>query len=418
MHFCVLIQIQNMRIHILYVALVLSISCSKKPAELKTGVWRGVIEMQGQQLPFLFDVVKHDTTYQVILHNDTEKIVLDEVSIEGDSVTMVLHVFDAALKAKIEGDKLSGTFVKNYAPEVNQPFSATFGDDYKFTKEKSSSINFSGKYQVQFYTEKDTSISVAVFEQKDNHVTGTFLTTSGDYRFLEGNVVNDELKLSTFDGNHAFVFSAKKSGDTLKGDYYSGKLHHETWVGVKNVAAKMPDPESLTYLKPGFEKLEFSFPDVNGKKISSSDERFKNKILILQIFGTWCPNCMDETKFLKDWYIQNKDRGIEILGLAYERKADFAYASERVNNMKSKWNVPYDFVIAGINDKAKASETLPALSRIVSFPTMIIIGRDGKVKHIHTGFSGPGTGVYYEQFKERFNQIVNELLAENLASVK
>jgi thiol-disulfide isomerase/thioredoxin len=331
---------------------------------------------------------------------------------------MVLHVFDAALKAKIEGYKLSGTFVKNYAPEVNQPFSATFGEDYKFTKEKTSTIDFSGKYQVQFFTEKDTSVSVAIFNQKENHVTGTFLTTSGDYRFLEGNVANDQLRLSTFDGNHAFVFAAKKSGDTLKGDYYSGKLHHETWVGIKNENATMPDPEALTYLKPGFEKLEFSFPDVNGNKISSSDERFKNKVLLLQIFGTWCPNCMDETKFLKDWYVQNKDRGVEILGLAYERKADFAYASERVKKMKSKWNVPYEFVIAGVNDKEKASETLPALNKIVSFPTMIFIGKDGKVKHIHTGFSGPGTGIYYEKYKERFNQIVNELLAENLASVK
>jgi peroxiredoxin len=418
MHFCVLMQIQTMRILAFSVALLLFVSCSKKPVELKTGLWRGVIEMQGHQLPFLFDVLKKDTSYQVLLHNDTEKILLDEVSIKGDSVTMVLHVFDAALKAKIEGDKLSGTFVKNYAPEVNQPFSATFGDDYKFTKEKTGSTDFSGKFQVQFFTEKDTSVSVGIFEQKDNHVTGTFLTTAGDYRFLEGNVVNDELRLSTFDGNHAFVFTAKKSGDTLKGDYYSGKLHHETWIGIKNENAKMPDPEALTYLKPGFEKLEFRFPDVNGNKISSSDERFKNKVLLLQIFGTWCPNCMDETKFLKDWYVQNKDRGVEILGLAYERKADFAYASERVKKMQSKWNVPYDFVIAGVNDKEKATETLPGLSRLMSFPTMIFIGRDGKVKHIHTGFSGPGTGIYYEQFKERFNQIVNELLAENLASVK
>jgi thiol-disulfide isomerase/thioredoxin len=411
-------QIQTMRILVLYAALFLLLSCSTKPVELKTGSWRGILELQGQQLPFLFDVVKQNDSYQAILHNDTERIVLDEVSIEGDSVSMVLHVFDAALEAKIEGNKLTGTFVKNYAPEVNLPFRATFSDDYKFTTEKNSTIDFSGKYQVQFFTEKDTSVSVGIFEQKGNTVTGTFLTTTGDYRFLDGNVVNDELRLSTFDGNHAFLFTAKKSGDTLRGDYYSGKSHHETWVGVKNENAKMPDAEALTFLKPGYEKLEFSFPDVDGKKVSPSDERFKNKVLILQIFGTWCPNCMDETKFLKDWYVQNKDRGVEILGLAYERKDDFAYASERVKKMKNKWNVTYDFVIAGVNDKEKASQTLPALNRIMSFPTTIFIGGDGKVKHIHTGFSGPGTGIYYEQFKERFNQIVNELLAENLASVK
>jgi hypothetical protein len=124
---------------------------------------------------------------------------------------------------------------------------------------------------------------------------------------------------------------------------------------------------------------------------------------------------MDETKFLTQWYEQNKDRDVEIIGLAYEQKNDFAYASKQIKKMKQKLGVGYDFVIAGTYDKTLAAETLPALKSVVAFPTTIFIGKDGKVKHIHTGFSGPGTGVYYEQYKERFNQIVNELLAEDLA---
>ncbi len=393
-------------------ALALLVSCTPKPVELKTGTWRGIIEMQNQQLPFQFDVQKKDSALQVYIRNGSERLLLDEVSVTGDSVTMALHVFDASLKAKIEGNQLKGTFVKNYAPDASLPFSATFGDDFRFTNEKTAAVDFTGKYQVTFFTEKDTTISVGIFEQHANNVTGTFLTTTGDYRYLEGNVVGNELKLSTFDGNHAFLFTAKKTGDTLRGDYFAGKSGHESWIGIKNDNASMPDSESLTFLKPGFEKLDFSFPDLNGNKISSTDERFRNKVTILQIFGTWCPNCMDETKFLKDWYTQNKDRGVEIIGLAYERKDDFDYASGQVKKMKAKWSVGYDFVIAGVNDKAKASETLPALNRVLAFPTTIFIGKDGKVKHIHTGFSGPGTGIYFDQFKERFNGIVNELLNE------
>jgi len=86
--------------------------------------------------------------------------------------------------------------------------------------------------------------------------------------------------------------------------------------------------------------------------------------------------------------------------------------------MKRKLDVPYDFVIAGTNDKKKAGETLPMLNKVLAFPTTIFIGRDGKVKHIRTGFEGPGTGIYYDQFKGRFNEIINELLSENLASGK
>jgi thiol-disulfide isomerase/thioredoxin len=168
----------------------------------------------------------------------------------------------------------------------------------------------------------------------------------------------------------------------------------------------------LTYLKEGFDKISFSFPDMEHNRISPSDEKYEGKVLILQIFGTWCPNCMDETKFLTQWYNDNHDRGVEILGLAYERKDDFDYASARVKKMKEKLGVPYDFVIAGTNDKEKAAETLPMLNKVIAFPTTIFIGKDGKVKHIRTGFEGPGTGIYYERFKERFNQIMGDLLAE------
>jgi thiol-disulfide isomerase/thioredoxin len=401
----------------LFTALIFAISCSpqKETTFLKAGTWRGVLHLQDQELPFTFRITNDSGKYKAWLQNAGEEILLDEIAITGDTIEMKLHIFDASLKAKIDGDKLNGTFVKYYAPQASIPFTATFGEMFRFVADAAEAQpNFGGKYQVTFKTGKESYPSVGIFEQKGNHVTGSFLTTTGDYRYLDGNVVDGKLKLSAFDGNHAFLFTAGFEGDSLKGDYYSGKAGHETWTAIKNENATMPDAEALTYLKPGFEKIEFSFPDLNKNQISLSDERFKNKVVIIQIFGTWCPNCMDETKFLVPWYNANKDRGVEILGLAYERKDDFDYAKGRVEKMKAKLDVPYDFVIAGVNDKGKASETLPALNKILAFPTTIFVGKDGKVKHIHTGFEGPGTGVYYERFQERFNQIVNELLAEEL----
>jgi thiol-disulfide isomerase/thioredoxin len=156
---------------------------------------------------------------------------------------------------------------------------------------------------------------------------------------------------------------------------------------------------------------------VTGKSVSLTDPKYQGKVVILQLFGTWCPNCLDETKFLVSWYDDNKDRGVEIIGLAYERKADFAYASDRVKRVIDKFNIGYDIVIAGTDDKAEASKTLPMLNQVFAFPTTIYIGRDGKVKRIHTGFSGPGTGVYFDQFKQHFNEVVNELLKEDQASL-
>ena len=396
--------------------------CSPSTPELKTGIWRGVLEMQGQQLPFNFRVAKDSSNgFDIYLKNASEEILLDEVSFKNDSVDFVLHVFDAQLRAAIKGDSLSGYLILNYRDNYRVPFKAAFGQSFRFapTEEKSTSTDFNGKYQVLFTNESDTTQAVGLFTQKGSYAEGSFLTPTGDYRFLEGGVFNDTLYLSTFDGNHSYIFKAfKKNDSTLMGEYWSGKTFYQKWEGVKTESASLPHPESLTYLKEGYEKIEFAFPDVNSNIVKLTDEKFKNKVVILQIFGTWCPNCMDETKFLIPWYNKNKDRGVEILGLAYERKPDFDYASDRVKKMQAKWNVPYDFVIAGVNDKEKASETLPALNRVVAFPTTIFIGKDGKVKHIHTGFEGPGTGIYHQQFIERFNQIVNELLAEDITTKK
>jgi len=119
---------------------------------------------------------------------------------------------------------------------------------------------------------------------------------------------------------------------------------------------------------------------------------------------------MDETKFYSNWYKKNKSKDIEFLGLAYENSTDFEYAKDRVEKMKRKLNVEYDFVIAGTSNKQSASESLPMLNEIMSFPTTIFLDKNGKVRKIHTGFSGPATGKYYEEFVDEFNTFIKDLL--------
>jgi thiol-disulfide isomerase/thioredoxin len=399
---------------------IVFIGCSyKQKNELKPGTWRGVIEIQNNALPFNFKVEKDSLNkISLFLQNAGEQIRLDEVSLEGDSISVTLHIFDSQLKAKIKGDSLNGFFIKNYEKNYRIPFRAAYGQTFRFVNTNTLRTNtpdYTGKYAVTFTNETDTTMAVGIFTQKNSYVEGTFLTPTGDYRYLEGSIINDSLHLSTFDGNHAYLFKAvKKSDGTLVGDYWSGKAWHESWTGVRDETASLPDAESLTYLKEGYNKIDFSFPDIEGNLITPNDQKYKNKVLIIQIMGSWCPNCMDETKFLKDWYLLNKNRGVEILALAYEAKPDFTYASARVKKMKDKLGIPYDIVIAGTKDKAEASKTLPMLNGILAFPTTIFIGKDGYVKKIHSGFSGPGTGVYYHQFVQDFNETVNELSIENV----
>jgi thiol-disulfide isomerase/thioredoxin len=220
--------------------------------------------------------------------------------------------------------------------------------------------------------------------------------------------------LSCFDGNHVYLFKAKVNDNSqqLTGGFWSGKAGYENWTAVKDDKAALPDANTLTFLKPGYERLDFTFPDADGKSVSLQDERFKGKVVIVQIMGSWCPNCMDETNFLSPWYKKNRERGVEIIGLAYERNPDFAVSAPKIKRLMNRFDIDYPVLFAGQNDKAKASLTLPMLNRVVAFPTTIFIDKQGKVRKIHTGFSGPGTGEYYTRFVEEFEQFTDKLIAE------
>lgn len=403
--------------------LIVSATCKPETDEvnrLKTGIWRGVIEIQDRELPFNFEVTRDDEGgYDIYLINAEERLLLDEVILTKDSVAMALHIFDADIKARIWGDSLSGLFIKNFAVDYRLPFRAAYGQDFRFKRaaEPGITADFSGKYDVTFVHEGDTTKAIGIFQQVSDRITGTFLTPTGDYRFLEGHAEGRTMQLSSFDGNYLYLFRATlREDEQLAGEFLSGKTWQETWVGIRNEHATLPDAESLTYLKKGYDRISFTFPDVEGKMVSLDNEMYKGKVVIIQLLGSWCPNCMDETRFLSPWYNENKDRGVEVIGLAYERKDDFSYASARIKKMVRKMDIKYNILIAGTDDKEKAATTLPMLNNIIAFPTTIFVGKDGKVKKIHTGFSGPGTGEYFEQFKEDFNQTVNALLSEELTA--
>lgn len=393
-------------------------SCSEEQERSITGPWRGLIESQNQQIPFNFEISEQDGELRLTLINAEER--LDAGPIErfadGDSLRMPMHIFDAEILAKVGEDGLYGSWIKNYVEDYELPFRAIQGDTLRIQLDHGpAKAMLEGKWDVTFLGEEGTAQdkAVGIFKQKGDYLTGTFMTTTGDYRYLEGLVSGDRFALSTFDGEHAYLFKGQAEGDSLiRGDYWSGKGWHETWVARRDENAALPNADSLTFLNEGYDTFNFAFPNLQGDTVRLSDPKFQDKVVIVQLFGTWCPNCMDETRFLADWYRRNQDKPVEVIGLAFEKKADFDYASERVQRMVEKMDVGYDFLIAGSSAKEAATEALPMLNHVMSFPTTIFIDKDGKVRRIHTGFSGPGTGSYYEEFTAEFNRFMQMLLEE------
>ncbi|MCS6822228.1 MAG: TlpA family protein disulfide reductase [Microscillaceae bacterium] len=385
-------------------------------AKLTAGIWRFAIQTAGGEVPFQVDFQQsEDKKWRAYILNGKERLLLDEIEVNKDSIKMTLHVFNAALVGKLNDKSIKGRWIKYDYPDYSLPFEATAEVNYRFQETNTPArFNFSGKWKVQFTAKNGKSYpAVGIFEQEGKKITGTFLTTTGDYRFLEGIVEDKQLKLSTFDGAHAFLFKASlKDEQTLTGEFWAGKTGFEEWVATKNDTASLPNAEKLTFLKEGYNEFNFTFPNLDKQPVSLKDAKYKNKVVIVQLFGSWCPNCRDETEFLAPWYAQNKHRGVEIIALAYERSADFNKAKERVRKVKEKLKAEYDFLIAGVSNKNEASKTLPMLNQVLAFPTTIFIDKKGQVRKIHTGFNGPGTGKYYEQFVKEFNDFVNQLLKE------
>ena len=397
-------------------------ACSDKPATLPVGQYRAVLQTPGGELPFGLDiqpVSNQPNTYTVFALNGREQLPMDTATLENDSLRIPMALFDSELVAKIDGNILRGVYrrARPNQPVQTLPFTAQHGQTYRFTTDAATSADLTGRWATQFESKTglvDSLNAVGVFAQTGNRVTGTFLTPTGDYRYLDGNVVGDSLFLSTFDGSHLFLFKAKYNAKTktMTGGFWSGVSDYESWVARFDPNAQLPDPAKLTYLKPGAKTLTVSFPEPNGTVVALTDPRFKNKVTIVQILGSWCPNCMDETKFLSPWYQRNKQRGIEVLGLAFERSGEMVVSGPKIDRMKQRFQIEYPIVLAGTNDKVEASKALPDLNAVLAFPTTIFIDKKGQVRHIHTGFSGPGTGKDYEHYVDEFNRLVDKLVAE------
>lgn len=387
---------------------------------LPNGIWQAhILRKDGQEIPFNFET--RDSAGKKILYvmNGKERLLVDNIRQHADSVFIEMPFFDSRFALRISGvNKLEGSWIKNYGHrQVITSFRAIRNQPERFSVLHAPLFNVTGRWLAHFDESDGKMEAVGEFRQTGSRVTGTFLTTTGDYRFLEGVVDGDSLKLSTFDGGHAYYFTAKINGVNKISDgmFYAGATSKEPWEAEKNELAALPDEFSLTRLKdPHQATLDFKFKSVAGPMVSIEDKAFKNKVVIVEIMGSWCPNCMDEIPFLSDYYKKNRNRGVEVIALAYERTTSYAESKKSLRSFITRFKVTYPVLVTGVTvtDTLKTEKTLPQIEKIVGFPTTIFIDKKGMVRKIHTGFNGPGTGDHYEIFKKEFNELVDGLLKE------
>jgi peroxiredoxin len=383
-----------------------------------TGFWRAEISTHGGPLPFQFEVNAGSVPGQwdIKLINGSEKSSLGESYLRADSLVVPFDLYESELVFDISKNSvMKGFFVKkkNGSTLFKLAVTAKSGIADRFLNLKPATVNVSGKWMADFFNDATNhSPGVGVFEQNGSQVSGTVLRISGDYRFLQGNVSGDSLLLSYFDGSNLYLIKTKITGTKLAGKFTSGLNGERNMLASLNPAAALPDLKKLSFLKPGYDRIDFKLPTTSGELISLQDERFKNKVVVIELMGSWCPNCLDESRYLSPFYKKYKDKGVEVIGLSFENSADLAISGPKINNFQKKIGISYPLLFAGTAEDKTIAQVLPMLGKMNGYPTTFIIDKKGIVREIHTGFSGPGTGKYYVDWIAEFEHTIQSLLAE------
>lgn len=386
----------------------------------KTGHWQAFFKLNE------VNILRIDLTYnsanggEITFYNGEEKISLNDLKLNDDSLFVSFKTFSSEFKCEI----LNKTYLQGkwYNKAKSENYSIDFWAIYnKKNLPRYESVEFNndlfGRWEVTFDYLKDPEKAVGIFihsQSKINAATniahGTFLTETGDYRFLEGAATNDSLYLSCFDGSHVFLFSALLKQDTLWGEFLSGTHYKTNWYAVKNELFELRHPDSLTYLVDQ-SPIQFELPNIDGTTYSYPNKDIQGKVVLIQLMGTWCPNCLDESIYLKTIYDNHKSN-LDIIAVTFETQKTLDTKIEKVSAYKNALQLDYTFLIGGDACKKCASQLFPQLNNIMSFPTLILIDKKGEIRKIHTGFSGPGTGEYYTEFVESTNVFIDQLLAE------
>jgi thiol-disulfide isomerase/thioredoxin len=406
---------------LIFAITILAFASCNKVSEMKQGPWLGVIQIdpsdRSMDLSFNMNYsLTKEALPQFEITNADEKIVINEITKIGDTLFMKLPIFTSEIKALFRNDSLVGNyFPKGIAAGNSYKFYALSGIVDRFPKyTDKAAYDVSGRWKViENPGTSDSTIMVGEFKQSGDNVTGTFLNTGGDYRYLQGKVSANKFYLSTVDGAHTFILTAELTDqNTIENGRFMGSPKWVSkWRAVRNEKIELPTSDQLVKVKKGFSTFDFAGMDMNGQKITSKDNKFNGKVLVVLAGGSWCPNCLDEARVFCKLYDKYKDQGFEVVSLNFEDKT-FEPSKKKMERFIQQTAAKYTFLYVAPRGGAKRDSVLYPIEGQMAFPTGMFIDRKGIIRKVETGFSGPGTGVHYTQFVDETTKLIESLLSE------
>lgn len=390
-------------------------ACATKPAETIAGRWQAaVLNKAGDEVAFILEVKQEGDQITGALVNGEQRTEATGGSFDGRTLKLQFDYFDGVLTATLDNGELRGDYTRPALKKILRRELRATRARPDARQATGNGKDVSGDWVLRVGEPGQQRIWRAAFRQQGNSVTGTILPISGDWGTMSGRMENGQLTVSHFNGADAHLFKARLTeAGMLEGMIDSERkvIAERAETVAKDVLAAAPDPNAHVRMKNPTEAFRFSFPDAEGKVISSADEQFRNKVVIVTLMGSWCPNCHNEAPFLNGLYDRYQAQGLEIVGLSFEYTGDVKRDSEQLKIFANRHKVKYPLLLAGTTEESDYMSKLPQLTNLGIWPTTLFIGRDGRVKKIHAGFEGPAAGERFVKLKAELEELVTNLLA-------
>jgi peroxiredoxin len=406
----------------LFASASLSASANPAPGDSLEGRWDASVTINNVVIPFRLDIAGKGDKLTGTLYNGDQTQTTTSAKLENGSVTLnfdhyltkiIATARDGKLEGKVQGRFEREKYIGDYPFQAKRYVAPSATDEANVP-------SIGGLWEIPYESPKGEKAWRLIVRQNGAEVSASILRVDGDTGSLTGTYKDGKFVVSHFDASRPLLLEitpTKEGTLTLRQNgAYTAKGNLTAYRPEVARAKGLPEPASFTThttVRDPKEPFKFSFPDTNGKLVSNTDERFKNKVIIAVVTGTWCPNCHDEAQYLVQLHKKYRDKGLEIVALDFEepeQQDELARAKAFIN----KYGVEYPYLIAGA--PAEMWEKVPQAVNLNTWPATFFIGRDGLVKLIHSGFAAPASGEFHRQLKEEFTATVERLLAEEVAS--
>ncbi len=419
---------------IFVVAIGLWISCvcvafaGQPQARVPAGLWDGSIQSRAGEVTFGIELKQQGSALNAVLLNATDEQPFTSATWNGQTLTLRLDYYDGQLTLHfISPQRMEGQYSRQTSKgAVHIPVTLTPHHESQVTKSWTGP-NVAGDWLLHekgaVGAEKNilTSFQQQKMATSDGRVaaTGIMEPVSGDTGLMHGTVSTGakgqtHLHLSRFDGIHVLALDGEVEPDgSLKGQI-GGVVSVAPFTAERAQDAAAADPNllagSLTRVKDPQQPFQFSGVNSSGRTINQDSSEFKGKPVIVDIFGTWCPNCHDEAPLLEQLYRKYQSQGLVIVGLAYEYVDDTARDLRQIALYRDKYGLSFPLLLAGTTDEGQIAKTLPQLVHFGAYPTTVFLDREGRVHAIHAGFAGPSTGEKYQEVQQHMDQLTREIV--------